>query len=244
MQNITHIYGTRAVIEAIKADKEVDKVYLQRDLNNPLIKELEGLIKEQGISSTYVPEEKLYKLSKQNHQGAVATISPVTYAPFEETAEAILQVKEKPFFLLLDQVSDVRNFGAILRSAECAGVDAVIVPKTGNAPVTQDTVKTSAGAAFNIPICKVDHLKDALFYLQGSGVQIVAASEKTDQLLYQVDLNHPIGIVMGSEDKGITSGILKMVDHKAKLPMFGKISSLNVSVACGAFLYEVVRQRL
>ena len=144
---------------------------------------------------------------------------------------------------MLDQLTDVRNFGAIIRTAECTGVDAIIIPKSGGAPVTEDTVKTSAGAIFNLPICKVDHLKDALFYLQGSGVQVLAATEKTDKLIYDVDFTKPTGIIMGSEGKGVTQGLLKLVDDKAKLPMSGKISSLNVSVACGAFLYEVVRQR-
>ena len=144
---------------------------------------------------------------------------------------------------LLDQLTDVRNFGAIIRTAVCTGVDAIIVPKSGGAPVTDDTVKTSAGAIFNIPICKVDHIKDALFYLQGSGVQVVAATEKTESSVYDLDYTTPTALVMGSEGKGVTAGVLKLVDQKAKLPMTGTISSLNVSVACGAFLYEIVRQR-
>ena len=243
MNKNTNIYGTRAIIEAIKAGKSIGKVYLQKGLNNALTKELEGLVQSEGISISYVPEEKLYKLSSQNHQGAVASISPISYAPFEQVAETILANEKPALFLLLDKLSDVRNFGAIIRTAECTGVDAIIVPKSGGAPITEDTVKTSAGAIFNIPICKVDHIKDAIFYLQGSGVQIVAATEKTDNLIYDIDFKPSIAIVMGSEGKGVTSGVLKLVDNKAKLPMKGKISSLNVSVACGAFLYEIVRQR-
>ncbi|WP_416440147.1 23S rRNA (guanosine(2251)-2'-O)-methyltransferase RlmB [Leeuwenhoekiella sp. A16] len=237
------IYGTRAIIEAIKAGKEIGKIYLQKDLTNPLSKQLEGLIQTEGISVSYVPPEKLHKLSDQNHQGAIATISPIQFANFEATAEAILAAEKPALFLLLDQLTDVRNFGAIIRTAECTGVDAIIIPKSGGAPVTEDTVKTSAGAIFNLPICKVDHLKDALFYLQGSGVQVLAATEKADKLIYDVDFTKPTAIIMGSEGKGVTQGLLKLVDDKAKLPMSGKISSLNVSVACGAFLYEVVRQR-
>ena len=244
MQETNKIYGTRAIIEAIKADKEIGKVYLEKGLNNPLSAQLESLIKKNGISVSYVPEEKIYKLSGQNHQGAVATIAPIRFADFEQTAEAILALKEPALFLLLDQVSDVRNFGAIIRTAECTGVDAIIIPKSGGAPVTDDTVKTSAGAIFNIPICKVDHIKDAIFYLQGSGVQIIAATEKTEDLIYDVDFKGHSALIMGSEGRGVTTGVLKLVDAKAKLPLKGKISSLNVSVACGAFLYEVLRQRL
>lgn len=244
MSKTTIIYGTRAIIEAIQAGKEIGKIYIQKGLSNPLSKELEKLIREQGISVSYVPQEKLHKLSDQNHQGAIATISPIQFAEFEATAEAVLAASKPGLFLLLDQLTDVRNFGAIIRTAVCTGVDAIIIPKSGGAPVTDDTVKTSAGAIFNIPICKVDHIKDALFYLQGSGVQVVAATEKTEDSIYDLDYTTPTALVMGSEGKGVTQGVLKLVDHKAKLPMAGTISSLNVSVACGAFLYEVVRQRI
>ena len=148
------------------------------------------------------------------------------------------------FFLLLDQLSDVRNFGAIIRTAECTGVNGIIIQKNGSAPVNAETIKTSAGAAFKIPICKVDHLKDALFLLEASDIKTVAATEKTEDSIYDIDLNQPMAIVMGSEHRGVNPSILKMVDYKAKLPLLGKIASLNVSVACGAFLYETVRQRM
>ena len=147
-------------------------------------------------------------------------------------------------FLLLDQLSDVRNFGAIIRTAECTGVDGIIIQKSGGAPINGDTVKTSAGAVFNIPICKVDHIKDAMFYLQASDIKVVAATEKTENTIYDIDFKQGCALIMGSEDRGINPSILKLVDDKAKLPMYGSIASLNVSVACGAFLYEVVRQRL
>ena len=238
------VYGTRAIIEAINAGKDIDKIYLQKGLSNPLSKELEGLIKEKSISVSYVPQEKLNKLSSQNHQGAVASISPIQFQDFSVVIDTLLEAEKPALILLLDQLSDVRNFGAIIRTAECTGVDAIIIPKSGGAPVTEDTIKTSAGAIFNLPICKVDHLKDALFYLQGSGVQVIAATEKTDEVLYDINFTKPSAIIMGSEGKGVTEGLLKLVDKKAKLPMHGKISSLNVSVACGAFLYEAVRQRL
>jgi 23S rRNA (guanosine2251-2'-O)-methyltransferase len=147
-------------------------------------------------------------------------------------------------FLLLDQLSDVRNFGAIIRTAECTGVDGIIIQKSGGAPINGDTVKTSAGAVFNIPICKVDHIKDAMFYLQASDIKVIAATEKTENTIYDIDFKQGCALIMGSEDRGINPSILKLVDDKAKLPMYGSIASLNVSVACGAFLYEVVRQRL
>ena len=155
-----------------------------------------------------------------------------------------MESEAKPLFLLLDQLSDVRNFGAIIRTAECTGVSGIIIQKKGAAPVTADTVKTSAGAAFKVPICKVDHIKDAVFHMQASGIQVVAATEKTENTLYDADFTLPTAIIMGSEDVGISPSILKVVDQKAKLPLLGEIQSLNVSVACGAFLYEVVRQRM
>jgi 23S rRNA (guanosine2251-2'-O)-methyltransferase len=237
------IYGIRAVLEAIGAEQPINKIFLQKGLKGELFKELEMTIRKNGISTSYVPIEKLNRLTRNNHQGAVAQISPVKFHVFETLVENILAQEEKPFFLLLDQVSDVRNFGAIIRTAECCGVHGIIVPKNGAAPITDDTVKTSAGAAFTVPIAKVDHLKDALFYLQSSNIQVVAATEKTEDEIYAVDFDQPTAIIMGSEDKGISPSILSMVDHKAKLPLLGNIGSLNVSVACGVFLYEVVRQR-
>jgi len=156
----------------------------------------------------------------------------------------VVESGKTPLFLILDQLSDVRNFGAIIRTAECTGVHGIIIQKKGGAPVSADTIKTSAGAIFNIPICKVDHIKDALFYLQGSGITVIAATEKAEGTIYDLDLTNPTAIIMGSEGKGISSSVLKLVDERAKLPMHGEIASLNVSVACGVFLYETIRQRL
>ncbi|MGX1929847.1 23S rRNA (guanosine(2251)-2'-O)-methyltransferase RlmB [Flagellimonas sp. 2504JD4-2] len=237
------IYGIRAILQAIEAEQPINKIFLQKGLSGELYKELEAAIRKNGLSSSYVPMEKLNRLTKNNHQGAVANISPVQFHNLEELVERVLEKESTPLFLLLDQVSDVRNFGAIIRTAECCGVDGIIVPKNGAAPITDDTVKTSAGAAFNVPISKVDHLKDAIFYLQSSGIEIVAATEKTENEIYSVDFSKPCAVVMGAEDKGISASILNLVDHKAKLPLLGEIGSLNVSVACGVFLYEVVRQR-
>ncbi len=243
MENNSQIYGIRTVIEAINAEKPVDKIFIQKGLKGDLFRELETLVRSKGISTSYVPVEKLNRLTKNNHQGVVATISPIVFHTLEDLVENVIATKELPLFLLLDQLSDVRNFGAVIRTAECTGVDGIIIQKKGGAPVTADTVKTSAGAVFKVPIAKVDHLKDAVFYLQASGIKVVAATEKTENTIYSVSFNEPCAIVMGSEDMGISPSILKVVDATAKLPLLGKIGSLNVSVACGVFLYEVVRQR-
>ncbi|MEO9571339.1 MAG: 23S rRNA (guanosine(2251)-2'-O)-methyltransferase RlmB [Polaribacter sp.] len=241
----TNIFGIRAIIEAIESGSTINKIYLQKGLRGNLFYELDKLIKTNKLTTSIVPVEKLDRLSKRNnHQGAVAQISPIEFYNLEELIEKTIENKKTPLFLLLDQLSDVRNFGAIIRTAECTGVNGIIIQKNGSAPVNAETIKTSAGAAFKIPICKVDHIKDALFLLQASEIKTVAATEKTEDSLYDIDLRQPIAIVMGSEHRGVNPSILKMVDFKAKLPLLGEIASLNVSVACGAFLYETVRQRM
>ena len=245
MEDTTTIFGIRTVIEAIQSEKNIDKIYIQKGLNNPLFQELLSLLNKKGFNISYVPVEKLQKLTQGNHQGVVAKISPIEFREMEVVVQKVLENEgETPLFLLLDQITDARNFGAIIRTAECCGVHAIIVQNKGGAPVNADTVKTSAGAVFNIPICKVNHIKDAIYYLQGSGINVVAATEKSDTTLYDTNLNQPTALVMGSEGRGINPSVLKIVNDKAKLPMFGTIGSLNVSVACGAFLYEIVRQRL
>ena len=239
------IFGIRAIIEAINSGNTISKVYLQKELRGELFSVLNGLIKANGISTSNVPVEKLDRLSKNNnHQGAVAQISPIDFYDLDELIQNTLEKKEVPLFLLLDQLSDVRNFGAIIRTAECTGVNGIVIQKNGSAPVNAETIKTSAGAAFKMPICKVDHIKDAIYVLQASDIKTVAATEKTDDSVYDINFNQPIAIIMGSEHRGVNPSILKMVDYKAKLPLLGEIESLNVSVACGAFLYETVRQRI
>lgn len=244
MEKENQIFGIRAIIEAINANKEIDKVFIQKDAEGDLMKDLMKAMKRNNVNFSYVPVEKLNRLTPNNHQGAVATIAPISFVSLETLVEGALIGDKKPLFLILDQLSDARNFGAIIRTAECTGVSGIIIQKQGSAPVNGDTVKTSAGAVFNVPICKVDHIKDAIFYLQGSGVKTVAATEKTESHIYDINLNEPVAIIMGSEDRGVNPSVLKIVDEKAKLPMFGTIESLNVSVACGAFLYETVRQRM
>ncbi|WP_108866663.1 23S rRNA (guanosine(2251)-2'-O)-methyltransferase RlmB [Aquimarina aquimarini] len=243
MKNESLIFGIRSIIEAITAGKTIDKLFLQKGLQGDLSKELVTLVRKQNITITHVPIEKLNRLTRKNHQGAVAYISPIDFYDLENLVIKVTESGETPLFLVLDQLSDVRNFGAIIRTAECTGVHGIIIQKKGGAPVSADTVKTSAGAIYKIPICKVDHIKDAIFYLQGSGIQVVAATEKTSSTIYETNLTPPTAIIMGSEGKGVSQSVLKLVDHQAKLPMFGDIGSLNVSVACGVFLYETTRQR-
>ena len=243
MEKDNQIFGIRAIIEAIQAGKEVDKVFIQKDAQGDLMRDLMKTMKANKINFTYVPAEKLNRLTSKNHQGAVASIAPISFVDLETLVTNVVDSGKTPLFLILNQLSDARNFGAIIRTAECTGVDGIIIGKQGAAPVNGDTVKTSAGAVFNVPICKVEHIKDAIFYLQGSGIKTIAATEKTDDSIYDLSLSEPLAIIMGSEDRGVNPSVLKIVDEKAKLPMFGTISSLNVSVACGAFLYEVVRQR-
>ena len=244
MEKENQIFGIRAIIEAIQAKKEIDKVFIQKENQGELMQELMKTLKKNNVNFSYVPVEKLNRLTPKNHQGAVATISPVSFYDLETLITSTIESEKKPLFLILDQLSDARNFGAIIRTAECTGVHGIIIQKQGSAPVNGDTVKTSAGAVFNVPICKVEHIKDAIYFLQASGIQTVAATEKTDNTIYDINFTEPTAIIMGSEDRGVNPSVLKIVDHKAKLPMYGTIESLNVSVACGAFLYETVRQRL
>ena len=243
-KNETLLFGIHSLLEAIKSEKTIDKVFIQKGLQGDLIKEVREALKEIKVIPNEVPLEKLNRLTQKNHQGVVAYTSPVKFYELEFLVEQTLQFETKPLFLLLDQVTDVRNFGAILRTAACTGVHGIIIQNKGGAPVSADTIKTSAGAVFTIPICKVPHIKDAIYYLQASEIQIIAATEKASTLIYDTNLKAPTALLMGSEGKGISSSLLKIADQQVKLPMQGSVASLNVSVACGALLYEVVRQRL
>jgi len=239
----TTIFGIYPILEAISSNINIDKLFIQKGIANPKIDSIVKDLERKNCTISFVPFEKLTKLTQGNHQGIVAITSPIAFRSMDDVVEEVLNTKNNPLFLILDQISDVRNFGAILRTAECTGVDAVIIQKKGGAPVTGDTVKTSAGAIFKIPICKVDHIKDAIYYLQGSGISIIGATEKAEDNLYKLELKQPLAIVMGSEDKGISKSVLSILDYRASLPLLGEINSLNVSVACGAFLYEIIRQR-
>ena len=243
MEKNTEIYGIRAVIEAINSSKDIDKVFIQTGLKGKLIGQLESLIRKNKINFSYVPTQKLDRLSKKNHQGVIARIAPIKFYTIDSFSE-VLEKSNTPFVLILDQINDVRNFGAIIRTAEISGVDGIIIQNSSSAPVNSDTIKTSAGAIFNIPICKVNHIKDAIYHLQSMNISIISASEKSEKNIYDVDLKVPLAIIMGSEQKGINKSVINLSDESVKLPMYGKIESLNVSVACGIFLYEIVRQRI
>ena len=243
MEKNTEIYGIRAVTEAINSSKDIDKVFIQTGLKGKLIGQLESLIRKNKINFSYVPTQKLDRLSKKNHQGVIARIAPIKFYTIDNFSE-VLEKSNNPFVLILDQINDVRNFGAIIRTAEISGVDGIIIQNSSSAPVNSDTIKTSAGAIFNIPICKVNHIKDAIYHLQSMNISIISASEKSEKNIYDVDLKGPLAIIMGSEQKGINKSVINLSNESVKLPMYGKIESLNVSVACGIFLYEVVRQRI
>ena len=239
----TEIYGIRAIIEAINSSKDIDKVFIQTGLKGKLIGQLESLIRKNKINFSYVPTQKLDRLSKKNHQGVIARIAPIKFYTIDSFSE-VIEKSKNPFILILDQINDVRNFGAIIRTAEISGVDGIIIQNSSSAPINSDTIKTSAGAIFNIPICKVNHIKDAIYHLQSMNISIISASEKSEKNIYDVDLKVPLAIIMGSEQKGINKSVINLSNESVKLPMYGKIESLNVSVACGIFLYEVVRQRI
>lgn len=237
------VFGIRAVLEAVKSGKDIEAVYIQRGLTGALFLELRVLLKSREIGFQLVPIEKLNRVTRKNHQGVIALISPVTYQRIEDIIPAIYERGETPLILVLDGVTDVRNLGAIARTAECAGVHALVVPAKGAAQINSDAIKTSAGALFKIPVCRHESLLKVCNFLRESGLQIVACTEKTNDYLYAVDFKVPTAIVMGAEDRGISNEIIRSADHLSKIPMKGEIASLNVSVSAGIILYEVIRQR-
>ena len=237
------LYGTRPVIEAIKAEKEIDKVFVQKGLQGEVYQELMDLIKEHDVPYQYVPIEKLNKLTMKNHQGVACFVSIISYTPIENLIPLIYEKGETPLVLILDRITDVRNFGAIARTAECAGVDAIIIPSRGGAQINSDALKTSAGALHNIPVCRSENLKTTIDYLKKSGLQIIAATEKAGDYHFKIDYTPPTAIIMGSEEDGISPEYLRMADYKVSIPILGQIESLNVSVACGVLIYEALKQR-
>ncbi|MCW5911992.1 MAG: 23S rRNA (guanosine(2251)-2'-O)-methyltransferase RlmB [Cyclobacteriaceae bacterium] len=243
MEKSEMIFGTRAVMEAIRAGREIEKIFVQSGLTNDLIKELIQVAKSSGVPFTFVPQQKLNRLSTKNHQGVICLLSTISYANLEGIIDRAYQQGREPFLLIVDRVTDVRNFGALARTAECAGLDAIVMGDSGNAPLTGDAMKTSAGALSHLPVCRVKDMKKTIQFLKENGVQVVACTEKAEQLLYELDLNVPLALIMGSEEDGISPQLLKAADHLAKIPMSGKISSLNVSVAAGIAIYEAVRQK-
>ena len=237
------VYGLRPVMEALDSDLQVDKVFLQNNLSGALVGELKAMLSAMHIPFQYVPVEKLNRLTKNNHQGVVATISPIAYKLFMNLVP-ILEAKGRvPFIVMLDHVTDVRNLGAIARTAECAGVDAIVIPDHGSAQLNEDAIKSSSGALLRIPICREQNLKTTINLAKQYGMQVCAATEKGATDYLSVDFTVPTLLIMGSEDTGISNDLLRLCDVRAKLPICGEVQSLNVGVAAAVFMYEMLRQR-
>lgn len=238
------IFGIRAVIEAIQADKVIDKILVKRELQGDLSKELFEVLRGSEIPVQRVPAERLDRVTRKNHQGVIAFISAITYHRIEDIIPFVYEQGKDPFIVLLDGVTDVRNFGAIARTCECAGVDAIVIPSKGSVTVNADAIKTSAGALHVLPVCKETSINQAIRFLQQSGVKVFAATEKAAENYTEVKYDGPVAIVMGAEDTGVSAENLRICDSMVKIPQFGTIGSLNVSVASSIVVYEVVRQRM
>lgn len=241
MENI--IFGIRPVLEAMESDTQFEKIYMKKGADGQLISELRELCRQRRLRIQEVPIEKLNHITRGNHQGVIAKVSSVEYQDLTEVLADIPE-SDTPLIVVFDGVTDVRNFGGIARSAECAGANMLIVPLKNAAPVNADAIKSSAGALSKIPVCRVGSIRNTLKTLQNEGMQIVAATEKSNTLLYNADLSKPTVLVMGSEDKGISKEVLKMCDVQVAIPINGSIESLNVSAAAAVILFEVVRQRM
>lgn len=236
------IFGIRAVIEAVEAGKEIDKVIVKRELQGDLFKELTTILKTHDIPMQKVPLERIDRFTRKNHQGVIAFLSAITYEKIEDIVPFLYEQGKDPFILVLDGLTDVRNFGAIARTCEVAGVDAIVIPQKGSVSVNADAVKTSAGALLKIPVCRENNLTDAIRFMRESGIKVVAASERGAKYYTEVDYKGPVAIVMGAEDVGVSNDNLRISDELVRIPQFGTIGSLNVSVAAGILIYEVIRQ--
>lgn len=244
LEKTDYIYGIRAVIEAVESGKEIDKILVGKDTKGELIRELMDVVKRHGVLVQKVPLDKIDRITRKNHQGVLAILSAVTYESLANLVPSIYEEGRVPFIVLLDGVSDVRNFGAIARTCECAGVDAIVIPKRGGVGVNGDAMKTSAGALNYLPVCRETSILNAVKFLKDSGCRICAASEKSRTNYTAPYYTGPVAIVMGAEDVGISPDILRFCDTTVSIPQAGNIGSLNVSVAAGVMIYEVVRQRL
>ncbi|MBS1486250.1 MAG: 23S rRNA (guanosine(2251)-2'-O)-methyltransferase RlmB [Bacteroidetes bacterium] len=243
MEKKEMVFGTRAVMEAIKAGREIEKIFIQTGLSNELIRELINTAQAHDVPYSFVPQQKLNTMASKNHQGVVCLLSIVQYASLEGIIDKCYTEGRDPFFLILDRITDVRNFGAMARTAECAGLHAIVIGDKGNAPISADAMKTSAGALNHLPVCRVKDMRDTFRFLKENGIHIVACTEKAEKTLFETELHGPVALVMGSEEDGISPQMLKDADSLAKIPMEGKIASLNVSVAAGIAIYEAIRQR-
>lgn len=237
------IYGLHPVIEAIRSGKEIEKVLFRAGLKGETVRVLTALVKEKKVPFQYVPAEKLNRITPGNHQGVIAFVSVITYTKLEDLVPFIFEAGRSPLLLVLDGVTDVRNLGAVARTAECAGADGMVIPAYGSAQVSEDAVRASAGALLRLPVCKTPNLLTAISYIKQSGIRVAGATEKADGVYTDSTLHGPLAIVMGSEEKGLSPEVLKQCDALLKIPMLGEISSLNVSVAAGVLLFEAVRQR-
>lgn len=242
--NNNHIYGIRPIIEAIKEGKKIDRVLLRQGFTGDKSEELMELIRTKGIVFSKVPLEKLNKITKKNHQGVIAYIADVEYFNFEELINNLSNERKNPLLVILDGLTDVRNFGAISRTCECAGVDGIIIPTKGSVSIGPDAIKASAGALLSIPVCREPNIRFAIQTLKEYGYSVIAASEKAAENYTDADYTGPTAIVMGNEEKGISSQVIKECSALVSIPQFGMIQSLNVSVACGVMIYEAVRQRM
>ena len=239
-----YIFGIRPVIEAIEAGKEIDKLLVKKDLTGDLSKELLDVARTHGVLVQRVPVQRIDRITRKNHQGVLAILSAVTYYKLDTLIPQLYEEGVNPFVVVLDGVTDVRNFGAIARTCECAGVNAIVIPERNSVSVNADAVKTSAGALNYIPVCREHNLAGAVRLLRDSGYKIVGTSDKNSSNYIKCDYTQPVALVMGSEDTGISPEVMKLCDNRVVIPEFGQINSLNVSVAAGVMIYEVVRQRL
>jgi len=237
------IFGIRPILEAIQNGTELDTIFIQKGAGGNLMKELRDKLAENGISYQIVPVEKLNRLTQKVHQGAVAFISQITYQKLDLLVPQIFEEGKIPLFMVLDRITDVRNFGAIARSCECLGVNGIIIPSKGGAQINEDAIKTSAGALLSIPVCREPVLRDTLFFLRDSGIQIIACTEKASDILESAPFKGPTCIILGSEEDGVSDNLLRISDQLVRIPMLGTIESLNVSVSAGIILSEVQRQR-
>jgi 23S rRNA (guanosine2251-2'-O)-methyltransferase len=238
------IFGTHAVIEAIRSGKEIEKLVLKKELSGEPLREIIKASRERDIPYQFVPIERMDRITQKNHQGVIAYIAEIEYQKIEQVIPYIYEQGKTPFILVLDHITDVRNFGSIARTAECAGVDAIVIPEKGAAQINADAIKTSSGALHSMNVCRVNSLEKAIQFLSESGLSVVAASEKGNEFYTQPNYSGPIAIVMGAEDKGISPEIIRKADSIVKIPLYGNVGSLNVAVASGLMLYEVVKQRL
>lgn len=243
MEQTGMIYGTHAILEALQDCKPIDQILIKKQSDNEQIREIIYLARKQNVTIKSVPIEKLNKITRKAHQGIIAFMSPIEFQEIDKIVPELFEHGKNPFIVILDQVCDVRNFGAITRTCECMGVDAIIIPQKGSAQIGADAVKTSAGALFKIPICKVHSLKSAISFLQESGLQVICAAEKFSANCYDADLTQPLALVFGAEEDGIEDSIIEMANSCIKVPMVGEISSLNVAAATAMCVYEVCRQR-